>query len=166
MPVPSPKSGESKSDFISRCMGSDSMQEYDQEQRAAICYSKFKKKEKGMDPILRNVYKTIDQVKKQLKKAEKEEAREQLLGEIPIESLDLFSDEGQEKFKELYCNNRIAGKSKEDSLVLSTRLVARSDKANKENILKAVHHELEKLRSIKIEKAKDEDVDQNPDEMM
>jgi HK97 family phage major capsid protein len=53
MPVPSPNSGESQDDFIERCMGDDAMQEYDQEQRAAICYSQFrersaKPREKGM----------------------------------------------------------------------------------------------------------------------
>lgn len=37
--MPKPKSGESKDEFISRCMGYDDMQKYDQDQRAAICYS-------------------------------------------------------------------------------------------------------------------------------
>jgi hypothetical protein len=44
MPVPKPRSGESEDDFASRCMGDDSMQEYDQEQRAAICYSTYRER--------------------------------------------------------------------------------------------------------------------------
>jgi|HubBroStandDraft_3_1064219.scaffolds.fasta_scaffold00005_44 HK97 family phage major capsid protein len=42
MPVPTPQSDESEDDFVSRCMGDDAMQEYDQEQRAAICYSTYR----------------------------------------------------------------------------------------------------------------------------
>ena len=38
MPIPAPESDESQEDFISRCMGSDAMQEYEDKQRAAICY--------------------------------------------------------------------------------------------------------------------------------
>lgn len=43
MPLPSPRSGESQSDFISRCMGSETMKnEYPgQEQRSAVCYSQW-----------------------------------------------------------------------------------------------------------------------------
>ncbi len=42
--MPKPKSGESKDEFISRCMGYDDMQKYDQDQRAAICYSYWEEK--------------------------------------------------------------------------------------------------------------------------
>lgn len=43
MPLPTPHSGESKDDFISRCMGDDVMRdEYpEQDQRAAVCYSQW-----------------------------------------------------------------------------------------------------------------------------
>jgi len=46
MPIPTPSKGEKQSDFVSRCMGSEVMKkEYsDSKQRAAICYSQFKKK--------------------------------------------------------------------------------------------------------------------------
>lgn len=37
MPIPKIKSGESKNDFISRCMSDEKMKEYDTEQRMAIC---------------------------------------------------------------------------------------------------------------------------------
>jgi hypothetical protein len=43
MPIPKPHKGEKKQDFISRCMGDGVMnKEYDQKQRAAICYSQWK----------------------------------------------------------------------------------------------------------------------------
>ena len=45
MPIPKPHKGEKKKDFISRCMGDDTMQEYDQEQRAGICYTQWDKKD-------------------------------------------------------------------------------------------------------------------------
>jgi len=46
MPLPTPNSGESQSTFVSRCMGSDVMnREYpEQKQRAAVCYSQFRRK--------------------------------------------------------------------------------------------------------------------------
>lgn len=45
MPLPHPRSGESKSDFVSRCMGSPAMRREftDQAQRAAVCHTQFKK---------------------------------------------------------------------------------------------------------------------------
>ena len=47
-----PKSGESKQNFISRCMSDSSMKKYEQKQRAAICYSKFENKEKSEEEII------------------------------------------------------------------------------------------------------------------
>jgi len=49
MPLPTPKSGEGQDKFISRCMSSDVMNsEYpDQKQRAAVCYSQFRRKGKN-----------------------------------------------------------------------------------------------------------------------
>ena len=46
MPLPTPNSGESQQAFVSRCMGSDVMnREYpEQKQRAAVCYSQFRRK--------------------------------------------------------------------------------------------------------------------------
>jgi len=41
MPVSTPKTGESKNDFIARCMSDPVMQEYDQEKRAGICYTQW-----------------------------------------------------------------------------------------------------------------------------
>ena len=49
MPLIKPKKSESEQEFVSRCMGDDMVQkEYkDQKQRAAICYSQFKMREKA-----------------------------------------------------------------------------------------------------------------------
>ena len=45
MPLPSPKGKQDKGNFINNCMGSDSMKKEfpDQKQRAAVCYSKWRK---------------------------------------------------------------------------------------------------------------------------
>lgn len=43
MPIPTPTSGENEKDFVSRCI-SKIIDEYDQSQAAAICYSKYRKK--------------------------------------------------------------------------------------------------------------------------
>lgn len=49
MPLPKPSKKETEQEFVSRCMGDDMVQkEYkDQKQRAAICYSQFKTREKA-----------------------------------------------------------------------------------------------------------------------
>jgi len=48
MPLPKPKKGQKESEFISSCMGSEIMKsEYpDQKQRAAVCYSQFRRSKK------------------------------------------------------------------------------------------------------------------------
>ena len=45
MPLPSPHSGETQSDFVSRCVKSlsDSGEFESNEQRVAVCYSQFRK---------------------------------------------------------------------------------------------------------------------------
>lgn len=49
MPIPKPRKKETESEFVSRCMGDGMMvKEYkDQKQRAAICYSQFRIREKA-----------------------------------------------------------------------------------------------------------------------
>jgi len=46
MPIPTKHSGEKEQEFVSRCMGDPVMnKEYpDQKQRAAICYTQFKRR--------------------------------------------------------------------------------------------------------------------------
>lgn len=48
MPIPKPESDENEKDFIGRCM-SALADEYEQEQRAAICYQSWKDKDKKME---------------------------------------------------------------------------------------------------------------------
>lgn len=47
MPIPNPKGPEAKKNFVNRCMGDNVMtKEFpDGKQRAAVCYSKWKKAE-------------------------------------------------------------------------------------------------------------------------
>ena len=45
--MPTPKAGESEKDFMGRCMSWPDLQGKEQDQRAAICYSKFEDKEKN-----------------------------------------------------------------------------------------------------------------------
>lgn len=49
MPLPKPRKKESEQEFVSRCMGDEMMnEEYkNQKQRAAICYSQFKIRNKS-----------------------------------------------------------------------------------------------------------------------
>ena len=51
MPLPGPKKGESKDDFIDRCMGNDTMKEEypDTDQRYAVCMNQWEDKERKME---------------------------------------------------------------------------------------------------------------------
>ena len=48
MPLPSKNKGESRPDFVSRCMGDSVMNKEfpDEKQRASVCYSQYKKVKK------------------------------------------------------------------------------------------------------------------------
>jgi HK97 family phage prohead protease len=49
MPIPTPHEGEKEEDFIARCMSDSTMvDEYDQDQRAAICYQQWDDHNKGL----------------------------------------------------------------------------------------------------------------------
>lgn len=54
MPLPSPKGKEKQGDFISRCMGDNTMGKdfKDQKQRAAVCYSQWRKAKASADVVL------------------------------------------------------------------------------------------------------------------
>ena len=54
MPMPSPKGKEKQGDFVSRCMGDNTMNKdfKDQKQRAAVCYSQWKKAKASADVVL------------------------------------------------------------------------------------------------------------------
>ena len=49
--MPTPNEGESKDDFMSRCMGDDKMVDEfgNPQQRAAVCNSYFEKKEESVE---------------------------------------------------------------------------------------------------------------------
>jgi len=51
MPMPNPKKSEKQDDFVSRCMGDETMNKEfpDQKQRAAVCYSQFKKADANIE---------------------------------------------------------------------------------------------------------------------
>lgn len=56
MPIPSRRASESKDEFISRCISDSKMRSEfpDSKQRAAVCYSNFKKNFKK--PLFDNIY--------------------------------------------------------------------------------------------------------------
>ncbi len=52
MPIPEPKDDETEDEFIERCMSNDTMvEEYEQEQRSAVCYSQWRERENDMKRI-------------------------------------------------------------------------------------------------------------------
>jgi hypothetical protein len=57
MPIPQPNTGESREDFIARCMGSEALQaEFpDQDQRAAVCYRTWREKAAPMSSVVRKI---------------------------------------------------------------------------------------------------------------
>lgn len=65
MPIPKPKSDENEKDFMSRCMGDPIMQEYGQDQRAAICYKQARKSE-----VLKKINKGIQSLREHIEKVE------------------------------------------------------------------------------------------------
>ena len=50
MPIPKPNKGESKNDFVSRCMGNETMRKEfpDQKQRAAVCNDSYNKSKESI----------------------------------------------------------------------------------------------------------------------
>lgn len=49
MPIPAPSGDQDRQSFISSCMGNETMRtEYDQKQRAAICYSRWREHAKSI----------------------------------------------------------------------------------------------------------------------
>lgn len=53
MPLLKPSKNEKQSEFISKCMGDSTMNKDfpDQKQRAAVCYSQFKRKAKASESL-------------------------------------------------------------------------------------------------------------------
>ena len=61
MPLPTPNQGESEQEFVSRCMGNDTVNEEfpDQEQRAAVCYRQWRE---GKGNALKCLKRTEDEL--------------------------------------------------------------------------------------------------------
>ena len=81
--MPEPRAGESKQDFVSRCMGSDEMQKYDQDQRAAICYSKYgltKSSDVCYNGDMMTVQQTIRKIQKSLAMKAEEGQKKMIFG--------------------------------------------------------------------------------------
>ena len=67
--MPTPREGESEQDFVSRCMAYPDMQKHEPKQRAAICYSMFRKESMHPDfqriiKLFFNRYKVADAIRK------------------------------------------------------------------------------------------------------
>lgn len=69
MPIPTPNDGESRDDFISRCMGNDTMvDDYpDNDQRAAVCYSQWSD-ERAAHSIGKGAMSTLSERHRELKR--------------------------------------------------------------------------------------------------
>ena len=67
MPLPSPRKDQKQSEFISSCMSNEVMKkEYpDQKQRAAVCYSQWRRKNKSDDllDIIKGIQDDIIEIK-------------------------------------------------------------------------------------------------------
>lgn len=60
MPIPTPKKDESKDEFIDRCMSDNKMvEEYEQDQRFAICMSKWEEKSESKHVTLGDLLEQI-----------------------------------------------------------------------------------------------------------
>jgi len=63
MPIPSPQSGETQDEFVSRCIG-EIYNEYGQEQGAAICYSTWREEKMSKSLVESRIADKIAQFKK------------------------------------------------------------------------------------------------------
>lgn len=81
MPLPTPNKGESKDDFMDRCMGNDTMvEEYPEEdQRYAVCESQWGKKSKEGEREYRTYDATLS-----IKKRDESEGGEQIVGHAAV----------------------------------------------------------------------------------
>jgi len=150
--MPTPKSGEKEQEFVSRCMGDSDMQKYDQDQRAAICFSKFRSKseKKSSEAIKRkSVFFNLKKLEKILftlvNSIEKKEIRKGIILEIPQSVIGSYSEEGQILFKSIYFKNRLSDKNMEKSLNLAKNFLDRENKVNKGTLLKMIQKELSKI---------------------
>lgn len=105
MPLPSPRDSESRSEFMDRCMGDDTMQSEfpDQDQRYKVCLNRFNSDvEKGMYDILaRNEYQRL-QVNLGLRKADRQaEIRRELQDALLTTWDERYTDALDDAIREL-----------------------------------------------------------------
>ena len=60
MPIPKPNNEETNEQFVERCMADETMQEYDEKQRLAICETQIEKKDIKMDIKKRHIIEIIE----------------------------------------------------------------------------------------------------------
>ena len=145
--MPKPKTGEDEQTFISRCIPVLIKEGKDQDQAAAICYSIYRE-DKSMNKKIKKALKDLQGI---IKNMEREEIHKTVINEIPFSTLGMFNSGAQSQFKKIYLDNRLAGKSVEKSLDLTSRLVTRTFKDNQMSILKSIEIELKKILKKKSE---------------
>lgn len=101
--MPKPKKGETEKEFISRCMGYDDMQKYDQKQRAAICFSYWERKDETIDmDSFTNIL--LDEEEKKIKRGDvykaARDAAEDIHGEVDNKILNSIVSNAIEKGKD------------------------------------------------------------------
>ena len=113
MPLPNPKSNESEKDFIGRCISDISKEKDgkgnkrwpDNEQRVAVCYSQWEKKNESpiinkIDMILNESTVVADVAQFQKPLAKKEFIKKENVWFLVVAGKEIDSDESLEKLKE------------------------------------------------------------------
>ena len=110
MPIPTPNKNESNEEFVERCMSDETMQEYDNDQRLAICESQLKE-EKMEEQKEMNALPYEEEIEEEIEEEEEEEIMEEsktkksrisfdydgtLTSSVGLESLNLELDSKNE----------------------------------------------------------------------
>ena len=130
-----------------------------QDEALGKCYGMYKEY-KSMD-LSKGVRKSLRELQSVIKNLEREEVYKSTINEIPNTILGLFNPQGQAKYKQIYLDNRLAGKSVDESLDVSSRLVTRTYKDNRLTVLKGIQVELKRLLVKKADFYPDETLPEN-----
>jgi len=142
MPIPQPNSSETEQDYISRCMGDETMQEYEQDQRSAICYSTYR------DTTVRKQIQTaMCMLDNHIEKLEKEDIREMFAPELPALSIRIRKDikgvssNGIKMIEDVYLKCRKDNKEVEGSYEVAKSIFQREyEKVSKGDIVYSVYN--------------------------
>ena len=95
MPIPKPNNNESEKEFLDRCMADETMQEYDESQRYAVCETQLEKKENNMEVKKRHIIEIIEDEKTVTIVYEKDTdaSSEEVMEEDQTESVELEEEE-------------------------------------------------------------------------